>query len=182
MSSLFIGTGNTPEKLKQLKELPLFAPISDSPEKSCQLARLSPLPVQSGKCGRIPVHVKFPEIVPIAQDLVVATGYKAAQRRDSTVGQIAGTRMWQLRDRLLQRVAGLKSISTSTTSRLFYPPNAGHVASKNYKKVVEAKVPQLRNDLPSANDDSHAYSGRVRGQSLLTTWRMSKRRVQRSRS
>ena len=127
-------TGLTPEKY--LKDIPnsnlspgsllLFTPSGHTPPRCLSSPQLDPSSLVTktkNKGGRPSFHRRFPELVPAVDNQIKSTGYKAAQKRDTEVGQAVGCRLEDLTKVAVAEVGGLESISRNTIHRLMVAPD-----------------------------------------------------------
>ena len=112
--------------------------------------------------GRPALHETFPEIVPIATQIIKNNIFAADPRRRTTTGLSCGTSTPGLKRHLEREVEGLASISKSTCSRLLKKPNKKHKASTYYKELISAKVPPKCNNKRKAHVDAHYCNSRVK--------------------
>lgn len=110
------------------------------------------------KMGRPVLHDKYPDIVEKTVEFLQMHSFAAQERRRSSVSNASGVTLSDIRSHLLKTVPGLKDngISRSTIQRLFYPPNKRHKSAKQYKRVVNARVPAKQNSRRSkTHTDTH---------------------------
>ena len=112
--------------------------------------------------GRPALHEMYPDIVPVATQIIKNNTFAADPRRRTTTGLSCGTSMPTLKRQLESGVRDLKSISTSSCGRLLKKPNKGHKASSYYKELIPAKVPPKCNNQRKKHIDAHYCNARVK--------------------
>ncbi len=125
-----IQTGITPEKEKEIPPLREYSPQSLllftssglTPEKELEIPSLEPVVLHSSR-GRRRLTDRFLELAPTVFDFVKSTGYKAAQKRDVTIGRTVGSRLEDIKSNAEASIGALDSVSPMTIAQMFVPPN-----------------------------------------------------------
>ena len=75
-------------------------------------------------------------------------GFAANSRRRNLIANSCGVTLENLRQHLLDNVPGLKEhgLSRKTVHHLMMPPRAGTNAAKNYKGLIQARIPKKANN------------------------------------
>ncbi|XP_057306068.1 uncharacterized protein LOC130644463 [Hydractinia symbiolongicarpus] len=111
--------------------------------------------------GRPSIHEKYPEIITCVKTLIEQGSAEAHLRRRDSVMYTNGL---SLNDIVMhvKKTLGI-TVSRHTIHRLMLPPRKKNTASKNYKCLIDARVPPKRNTKEKkTHDDFHFTCGQVR--------------------
>ncbi|XP_057300481.1 uncharacterized protein LOC130632739 [Hydractinia symbiolongicarpus] len=111
--------------------------------------------------GRPSIHEKYPEIITCVKTLIEQGSAEAYLRRRDSVMYTNGL---SLNDIVMhvKKTLGI-TVSRHTIHRLMLPPRKKNTASKNYKCLIDARVPPKRNTKEKkTHDDFHFTCGQVR--------------------
>ena len=128
--------------------------------------------------GKPGYYELIPEMIDVALKYLQIKGWGAQKRRRNDNCSTAGVESKDLRDHLMDNVAGLrifvmqsaamngKTVSGSEmyveqAKELFLPPNFHYNSSNRYHGFVNAKVPRKRNDESEDCEDFHTTAAQV---------------------
>ena len=117
-----------------------------------------------GQGGAPKIHIMYPTLVEEMARFLHMHSFNAQARRRSDAASSMGVTLEQIRQHLLDCVPGLKThgISRSTVHRLMLPPRRKTQAAKQYKGLVQARVPCKKNTATRAeHPDLHFTRAQV---------------------
>ena len=115
------------------------------------------------KPGAIRKDYQHPELVEVTKDFIKTHGFSAQNRRRSETANSSGVSLTQITTHVKRLIPTIK-ISRSTVHRLMVPPRKNTRTSRDYKSVVNARVPRKDNSaVASLHQDSHFCASNVAG-------------------
>ncbi len=108
--------------------------------------------------GRPSKHKQFPAIVTETISFLRLYGFAANSRQRNLTANSCGVTLEDLRQHLFDNIPALKEhgISRKTAHHLMMPPRAGTHAAKNYKHLIQARIPKKSNNqTASEHKDLH---------------------------
>ena len=107
--------------------------------------------------GAVPLHVRFPNLVPVVVQFVQQNGVSAEKRRRHTTATV-GVGLEDIRKHVLTEIPLIANwgLSVDTIARLFMAPHGKKNSRFMYKNLIEARTPGKDDTLRQGNANQHA--------------------------
>ncbi len=111
------------------------------------------------------MHVRCPELVEVVRQYVSENGIAAQEKRRSEEGT-CGVSMDEILAHVRKTLPSI-NVTGSTVRRLFFPRKANTIAAKRFYKLIDCKVPRIRNDGRRKHPDGHFCFAQI---ALVMEW------------
>jgi len=113
----------------------------------------------SSSIGRKALYEKYPMILELISEKLGTVSVSAEGRRRDSIGYVSGITLKELKSYIETNLANKFNImldaNKQTYRRYLLPPRSLSLSSKNYKKLIEAKMYCQENDLTFNSEDQH---------------------------